>query len=892
MNAVPDLSVLDESILHLPKIFYPSANDYIYPVNAATALPGHNCFLPLEVDTEFYHPKVELCGTSPKQPSPTITLQFRAVGLEKGEIFTHTDSDAYARHPLATSDFGVIDYLCSLDYAATLRKALPSDQNLPWIQIDLYAFFAVAELMRIVQNECRNDMHNLCLDADRKGYGIHQGRRLRTFTRYQGQYLPWVAMPWILSIFDNSYNVRLCWYDTSATHGITGYAGFCQNTGTPIPYKDVFSKAEKADMLRMYIERPIDFDNYALGDLYNHRALTNNIELFKTVYKTIDLENYFQKPRLTTGSTVRDLIESCVAKMFAMIHHDNKPRDIVNAYCMDGTADKIKKRTTTTAAYNAKVDGGRCRNNRPTDTVVRGTICDLDISGCYGEGLRAQLYPVGVPVIIDYPLDSPRNEYMTLGKFLTTYRKNLISGLWQARVSTLEDYRLKYAQDFLMSWFPPKDISKLPTDSEMSETDEWWDMDNVGTLKILVRQVNLALINEDFIQWLENIASARQRKELLDNLYVHTAMYYPANERVDSVEILRHRHDTHKGRNTCTIKQIKGKTTKISVEQECHAWYGVSLGDMFITKLLQERKRHAKKTPLNELFKLCINTTYGDMVSPYFTVGNVVVGNNITARARALAWYMEKGLHGWQTITDGCAFNLNRVLYHHKCIPNGENVVGLYRASTRDMNLLFKPLQQYDKIDLQTYGDNGLGLNLFSKSLSISSECEDSNEDTSVVVNEWNECIRVLDEKQSLEWVNLAAMEHLQALFPVVDVLHAATTDINGNPRIGQFSFEAKGLYDAASFHGTANYLFQRRGEIVAVKMRSYSSRPQESLSSDGLTVNDDDFYPAKQFLLGLLTNADALVRQPVYLKSSILKVGDYSRHYGHRYDGSTVYPE
>ncbi|MEO0968266.1 MAG: hypothetical protein AAFX80_07980, partial [Cyanobacteria bacterium J06639_18] len=54
---------------------------------------------------------------------------------------------------------------------------------------------------------------------------------------------------------------------------------------------------------------------------------------------------------------------------------------------------------------------------------------------------------------------------------------------------------------------------------------------------------------------------------------------------------------------------------------------------------------------------------YGDMVSKYFMTSNPVVGNNITARARCLAWFMEKGLHGWQSITDGCAFELNGVLY-------------------------------------------------------------------------------------------------------------------------------------------------------------------------------------------------------------------------------------
>jgi hypothetical protein len=69
---------------------------------------------------------------------------------------------------------------------------------------------------------------------------------------------------------------------------------------------------------------------------------------------------------------------------------------------------------------------------------------------------------------------------MTLGKFLKVYGKELVPGLWQARVSLREGVHLKYPQDFLMSWFPPKNVRKLACDSELSETDEWWEVDNVG----------------------------------------------------------------------------------------------------------------------------------------------------------------------------------------------------------------------------------------------------------------------------------------------------------------------------------------------------------------------------------------------------------------------------
>jgi hypothetical protein len=865
-NETSTIVPLDRSIA---PVFYATADNYIYTGKALADPEGKNVYLPIDIDTEFTHQKIDLNHSSPDNLSPTVTVQCRAIALPNGTILTHTDFAHLARHPIAESDFAILDYLRLLGLEVEIKRDNRIMTTLPWIQIDLYAFFAVADFLRIVKGEYRNDIIKLCIDGENRGQGIVQGRRLRTFTRVKGEYLNWVAVPWVMVINGREYAVRLAWYDTSAVHGNTSYKQFCQNTGTPVDDKDLFTNEEKADMPRMYVERAADYDRYAVGDLNNHAALINNVELFREIYRSLDLEDYFRIPRLTMGATVRDIIESVIAKNCHSIHPDAKPREIVNSYCQNATASHIKKLTNTTAAFNAKVDGGRCRNNRPIDTLIKGAICDNDIKGCYGLGLQMQVYPLGNPVIIDYPIQSPQNVYLTLRQFIKRYGQDLVPGAWQARVSLPEGYRLKYPQDFLMSWFPPKDISKMPTDTVLGETEEWWTVDNVGLTKIFTHQINLSLVNHDFIQWLDNVATARQRKELYDNLLVVTAVYYPVSERVDTVEALRKAHDKFTGRNTCTIKKVKGKTTKIAVSQECHAWYGATLGDMHITTLLKEREKYEKKTPLNELFKLCINTNFGDMVSPFFTVGNVVVGNNITARARSLAWYMEKGFHGWEAITDGCQFDLNKVLYPGRDRIHGENVVRLYRnEAIAKQHLSLGPLGGADFFEVIYNSKN---------ELSLAIKKEGSTE--------------ILDAKAAEKWLNTTTMQHLQALFPNVDVLHAITTDINGNQRIGQFSFEVKGLYDGAVFHGSGNYLFTRNREYIEPKMRSYSKRPQETINSGSLEVSDSNFYPAMKFLTSLFENPNAVERQPVYLKERILKIGDFSRHYANRYQGSKGFP-
>ncbi len=861
-------------------MFKLSANDYVYPSETVLTPKGVNGYLPIEIDTEYTHENYDL--NNPDQNICTnLTVQCRATAKKQGIIYRHPDNkcDGETRHKTLKHGFAAVDYLEDHGYEVKLIR-LPSWENkhqLPFLQFDVYSYFGVAELCRIFQGEFRNDIISLVVNPTT--YGIEQGRRLRTFTKQGNQLFNWVDLPWLLQLADEHYKVRIALYDTCAVHGVANYASFCANSGVNLIYKDNFNNIEKSMMDRMYIERPNDFDNYALGDLYNHEALLGNAANFLHIYETLDLTKYYTPPKLTIGATVSRIIESGINKLF---NSEPGNRDYINAFCKYGCADWLKRKSTTTAAFNAKVDGGRCRNNRPLDTVAKGVLCDIDISGCYGEGLRVQTYPLGIPMVIDYSVASKLNNYDTLRMFLKRYSKDLVPGMWQARVSCKDNATLKYKQDYLVSWFPPKDISKMVTDSEFANTDDWWTVDNVGEIKILTNEVHHAIITHDFIQWLENVASARQRKELLDTLVIETAMFYPARDRVNSVEELLEAHKTHKGENTTKASRARSKTRKISVEEECHKWYGIDMGKLLINKLLLERKKHPKKTPFNELYKLCINTTYGDMVSPFFTVGNVVVGNNITARARALAWCMEKGLHGWQSITDGCTFDLNRVLMPRtERTITGEMSVNLY-AETNLNNHVFVPLS------------TGNYLSVTDKFSNIDMEVEQVTLDDKIVnkgklviySKQSKECLSV---EASLNWVNINAMHHLQRLFPNLDILHYPTTTVYGNERIGQFEFEVKGFFDTATFHGTANYCLGING-IYDPKMRSYSKRGHKTIKlTNKLEVSDGSEQPSLNFLLALQTPS-SVGRGHVYLRERILKVGDFRRNY-RKWKDTPVYP-
>lgn len=837
-------------------MFYHTANEWRFDESQQVSdLRGVSGYLPIEADTEFTHPEYDLNNPS-SIICTNITAQFRGVHQKEGLIFAHQDISNIARHPVFNYECGVFDYLLSNGYSVKLTR-LPRWNyltiNTPVLELKIFAFFALAELERIFLKQMREDIRYLCVTP--YSQGIDQGRRIRTYSGSGVTYKESVQLPWLAEINGYTYRLHLSFVDTCAVQGKTDYNNFLINSGINPKYKDTFEKHEKARMLEMYQKRPVDFDNYALGDLFNYQALEGYADLLKDVYTLLGIESFYRLPRLTVGATVKNITEAVFLNHFGTQPND---RALINKFCRPGTSDHLKKMSTSTACLNAKVDGGRCRNNRPIDTTVRGVICDIDISGCYGEGLRVQTYPFGIPVIIDYPLDSKDNDYMTLREFLKLYKNELVPGLWQARVSTKEGYVLSTKQDFLVSWLPPRDISKLVTDSEFEGTDEWWTVDNVGEIKIFNHEVSKGILTHDLLQLIENVASTSQRKELLDNLVIETVVFYPASERVNTVDELVEAHANHKGLNKTSYRKERGKGTKVSKEQSCHKWYGVALGEILVTDLLVERKKHPKKSPMNELYKLVINTIYGDMVSPFFTVGNVVVGNNITARARTFAWLMEKGLHGFQSITDGCAFEINRVLYPRgNRRVNAEMAVNLYL----DKEMRHHSFQPLGKLNSDVvFTDNGL-----------------------VIDNE------ILNLDKAKEWAAKAAMSHLQELFPDMDVLHQETTDIYGNKRVGQYSLEVKSFYDTATFHGTANYCFSYKDKDDTA-MRSYSKKEHMIISlSDELQVISTTEKPSETFLKALRCPV-RVERSDVHIKSKILKVGDYKRHHA-SWDGSEVYP-
>jgi hypothetical protein len=302
----------------------------------------------------------------------------------------------------------------------------------------------------------------------------------------------------------------------------------------------------------------------------------------------------------------------------------------------------LSRATTETAGLNALVHGGRCNNERPDEYRV-GPGLDVDIAGCYGANLRSLTFPVGLPSRWSFEAGERRP---TFGEWLAGTETQRLDGLWTCTVSG----PLPIEQDLL--------FSKLLKGKGQRHADP--DGPDLTTdFPLLRRELHNAVLASDLLAALRAVATKHEWSALM-RLEVVTAAAYLAKDRKDNVD------DWCADVLAAPIEPFRARLdTGSAQDQRPRFWYGVPLED-FVGRLADQRQRlkgQQRQTEdpdekrrldgLQTVLKLTINTLYGDLTSRHFTIGNTVLANNITGRARLGVWMLAKALGLRQSITDG-----------------------------------------------------------------------------------------------------------------------------------------------------------------------------------------------------------------------------------------------
>lgn len=786
----------------------------------------------------------------------------------------------------------------------------------------LYAYFMLADLPKILQNELGVDLKEAFIKRK-----IKQERRLGV----NGFSDKWYTKRLII-INGETYRLVFDFVDLGAMQGKISYNSVLENLNMDTSEKNLLDDL-KDNMLLAMIERPEEFKRYALGDLSIYDAFKKTNELFINAYKELELSSYISEIMLTTGSTVNDLQKAVLLKhlelndfskeSLKLLNIITKPASASNLRSYKNAKEKIKQGGCLKRQYLSKTMGGRCYNNRMEINYSSDnfSLCDIDISGAYTTIASNLDYYYGCPVILNF------NPYkVTLREFFKYYNKYLIKRGYKLAVETKENKPFKIEQDLIPSWIDTRIKHQIINEGQNEQILSIMNLENTPTA-IYTKELINANLTWDEINLINTEWSTKQNDEFLDNTYLKAAIFYPKNFQCKNITDLYNNIENHNrnGKNRFT-DAMPHSTIDNEDGEYSHYWYSTNFGKLIVNDIIQYRAINKKINPsLSYLYKLIGNTIYGINVSRHFDNSNIILAANITAMGRCGMWLTEKALNIYQTITDGGICELNEVIHLMRDKIDTSFLVRAYQLPKHKLSeyrkCKTKPITNKGKKIIYHQGKGWLIDDVYygcDKDLLIktSKEYEEYKilygEKHTLTLNKKTELENLEDKiKELFNKINELVINHIRKVFPNNDLFNGKfqkiKVDKNGiaikdenNKYIyedvtGIFKFEVKNLCNNLGFHGSADYIYENIKDETTIKMRGYDVKPNVVswyLEKDNL-IHDTDYYneipPINRFMNDLRTRPENVPIPRTFTKTSILKTAQFSKEYNKTWQYSDI---
>ena len=808
-----ELSEPIETIQDKPHGFYAlKSKNRIEPqeikkVKKPVELPD-GCFT-LSTDSEYI----------PITDSPTIPLciQF-ADGADNRKEYLHPD------HPFTNSqlqkissrldelgedtlsifeaDTAILDYYQDV-YGIEYRRSEKKTKRKYTKIIDLYIFFSFKDLQFIFKNE-----------DDYKFYVLSKLERIRRITT---KFNSTIALPYEMYLYDKNSkkmkwtHISLNILDVSAMQGGKGLKTYLGNVGMSTDDKEEYKNDEKSRMDLRLLEDTERFLRYIRSDVNLHILKSKTVDFYNKIANLIGVD-----PRedwgMSTGKITASMISDWIANQVNIpvcditekdeSREDGKTKGLYQ-YTRLGNPEAIKQLShlagNKNLLYLGMTDGGRCVKERVLLDYIKGVLVDIDISSCYASGLLNQSFAVGNPKIITSPL-----KYKDWEK---KFKSKITSGLWVSRISWKN---APFKQDILISK-DEKQFTKWDFYQQSQGENGSDDKNYDAAMYLMTNDIHQAAYTHDLMQVIHNYSNQYELNWIRENAVIESFGYYASNEEIDELQeslllmesfdkfgkgglkwktkwkrielkkvmsVLINRRQVHKKLMKFYEEEIKEnyQTTdyqsleKLPIviknywEELGQLKHRIETNNFTYEYSENDFKYHSS---IQEFIKLIGNTVYGCIASVFFGgngtgISNYIIGNNITARARTLAWCMAKGFHSLMSITDGGVFDANKVLsYRRKSLDIFSNVA--YECFSNES-------------DRKTVVDI---IPLYGQEIPFDTSMQ------KVLLNENNHV-------EKLAW------EHLKNIFPKLDIFI-----------FDQFSFEVKKVYTECTLRNKSDYVLK-----------------------------------------------------------------------------------
>ena len=858
----------------------------------------YKIYLPLDVDNEWQglHPKYRDIILAKNRGRLIIKAQTRPLkySIEDTIVNNHWDvldfpelnipiryevlqkGIGYAAIQLLNSIPGVEATLYLADDKAKKDKLKQLKKEGKIFSFVEYAHFGLVDFLprfegkfkKSIETFYRSESHQKIL------FRKHHFTELK-FTTNEGHTVKcnFIRPNWILVINGFYFAVELELHDSSAVIGEAGRAliSLAPSSNVNMPYKDILKDVngkplDKGLYLDIY-STPEYFDiedKYSKGDCVAYQCLEGMNKLYEKIDIPLKIEDRTGVLPKTLGSNTAKRIKArweVLAEDEGVDAKNKVNLKILKQAYSSNSAEELCKNPLNTISILGKGFGGRCFLNKPRLVTISSVLMDADAKSAYVSIMMRQPIGLGISQKVSYPIDGELNKCLSLEKFYKKYEKELVEHNYQliitvgtGKINDPEILELPEHCDYFFSYKPPVKWSNIAIPEDLEKPlFKLPDQIAIRTKSL----INTVFTHSEY-EILMNMCSPKLRAFIMKNARVIAANFYPRSKQVFSInEVLQNFenglwYQTTIGDLIISILKekrdyYKSVTSGMKILKECNFNYQ-NLDDKqkeaintaltraeFNFNELVEAACNFSKFPLDNLNKYAGNCVFGSIQSPYFMIGNIISGNNITAQCRQYVIAMEKFLNLGGAITDGQVGDTNKVTYPKESTLNNRQLCRVDSYTTQELNqklaVQYKPLGDYSKIEWESETSNNV---IFH------------NKDKTIITKDLNNATKEISK---------LANEHVKKLGKGL-----STTEF--------LEIELKGLQRKLGLHGQSNYILKggshelyKKGQDSLIAMRSY---PKET---EGYAYN---------FLHSILNNPKSVPRQHPFEMEYILKPNEY----------------
>lgn len=404
------------------------------------------------------------------------------------------------------------------------------------------------------------------------------------------------------------------------------------------------------------------FHRYAVNDAVVTYKLYERLHVqFTDVGEILELQDEMKLGE-TCGGNIQKILLNLIHTHFGTNEESGKLLDEVIS---KSTAKNLAKlRGNDYGVMPFLVSGGLLFTRVVRHPLIQGLLFDLDESSAYATILSAMNMYLGQPRVHTFFNNKPtlreRFEQVKAKKLPHDSYYFVVSGKLKKAINTLIPSDLRFKDGTIASDY--KSFSFEDALNEEKETINLFDASKItepcSHSKILPKEIYYGKVTFATLTVLKDLPE-EWYEEYLD-LKVDCEIYHDPNLLCYSIEEYLTKIATMPDDEylvTDIPEENLGKSAKW-IPTKSNVTLVFPLAEYY-QKIKEIRKQYKNaKNPIQEIFKLTLNSTYGIFASLVLKVNNPIAANWITSCCRAAAWRMTNALNGFAPITDGTGFNM------------------------------------------------------------------------------------------------------------------------------------------------------------------------------------------------------------------------------------------